>query len=450
MSLHYDTFAWVDAALERSEINRTEFDVLFYCCHRVLWNRGGWDEMRVPAYAAAQVCRFYGEDATETNRQRYKRAWRSLRERYILCHDYKQGVERPYNVWLPLSDPFAVGQEARVSLYTPLSQLLVPAPVPPTESASDTQHEVSQQDLPLVSQPVSQHRNPPMSLNTQSERESPPVPQGGGTQLPLGCAQTPHGLSESTPAQGNAKSTALTADQCKQLDAAVSAFRTAWAKHYTFDPSAEDVRKLLRAYCPLEVFFAYEHLRDDKKKLSNAFTSAFFNRTAVNVIRERRKASDIDVKIGLVHPIRATKQGIYDGFTECILDFGWAFDSVQAAWCELFSGSVIDPPLRMFWKDSGGQIRILSFELHEWQRKIKDEFVQQFEQWMSDFPKHLSDDDCGLGWAKQNCPKSHGALTGFPKDEKQVDEGVKQINQMMNKEKNRRQDEHRKLEEPVK
>jgi hypothetical protein len=165
---HKETLVWVLSALTNGQINKHEFDVLFFCCCKL---QGA--DLRVLSYSAGQVCRFYNEDATTGNRQKYVRAWRSLQERWVLYHDYRQGTERPYDVWMPRSNPFEIEQESRVSLFTPLSHLSVSPSVSHRGNVTDVSTGSSEQHAQDVSQQMSQQNRGGMSFNTQGAESHP-------------------------------------------------------------------------------------------------------------------------------------------------------------------------------------------------------------------------------------------------------------------------------------
>jgi hypothetical protein len=297
MRIHLKTLDWALHALEEGRITKDEFNILVYCARKVQW-----DTMRVPAYSAAQVCRFYGEDANQANLRRYNRALKSLESvtSHSVRDDYRHcrvGNERTYSVFLPFESPWAA-EKSRVSLYEGMSHTdvahdvatAVPtngsANIKATKTCDDSSAEMSQ---PL-SQGVSHTSRHPMSIPTQENqnpekeplnplRGLPPLPSPSGRN-----AQTPPG-SES---QNLRARKSLSSEQAAKLDDAARLFADFCNWLYGFVPDIEAVTTLLRHFTAKEVLFATVNKFAPRSEFRKTDMAHYFARGAKTLIEAAR------------------------------------------------------------------------------------------------------------------------------------------------------------------
>jgi hypothetical protein len=306
MKIHFATLEWVVRAMDQGRINKNEFDILFYATCKL-----DWSTMRVPAYSAGQVCRFYGLDADNANRKRFSRAKDDLASRKVVRDDYRHcqpGNERTYTLFLPKGDPFAT--ENRDSLFVEgMSQPTVSTNVRTDVSTDDaaradgrkTSRQSAEKMSQRVSQPVSQPNRGSMSITTQenqktTEKDTLHPPDRGLLPLPSPSgrdAQVPQGFVDHNQNLRSGKS--LTPEQAERLNFLVREFRVEWAKYHNgFDPKAEDTSKLLKHHSPLEVLVAYRNIvfATINNKLGNRAAARFFGEGAENAIVVNRRAEN--------------------------------------------------------------------------------------------------------------------------------------------------------------
>ncbi|GEM_PF-6592169 len=384
--MHYDTLNWVLRALEDGRITKDEFDVLLFCAARMDWKR-----YEVRAYSSAQVCRFYGQDATDGNRKKYQRAKESLIRLGVLRDDYQAGKERPYSVFVPKKDPWgdpsrpyeaAPGnRDESLSLCQGLSQLPVPAFVAAPDSLNASESEACKPNSESVSQLLSQQKSIGLSATNQyatCEREKDPLnppagdlttprpPVGGGAQTPLGFSPPtprpplggePHSEGEGTVQDRPAR--VLDEKQSQRLAQIVEEFCALWMQHGGFVPDRTDTRRLLREHSPLEVLAAYLSISG---KPSNAVKARFFATGApVLIAQRRREGISCEVPIGRV--VESEDQAR-------ILKFY----ALEKRWRELFGLEV--PPLRSNVEKSQGVFHRMVYVEAERRWRLKEQPIK--------------------------------------------------------------------------
>lgn len=304
MNVHYKTLDWALQGLDEGNLNKAEFDICLYCARKV-----DFETMVVKSYSAAQVCRFYGLDATEANRKVYTRALKSLESATsnAVSDDYyhcQPGMERTFNVTLPRQNPWEAA-ESRVSLCRGMSQRECPNGNVPTdepvivtkaESYDGNASSGSQRECPNGNDVCMSITNQCGSTEPVSPEREPLNPQGGLLPLPSpqGDRSNAAGLSKSKPfTEGNdkTKSNPLSPQQCDDLNLIVSRFRVIWNRYHNgFDPDESDTHKLLRWYSPLEVLCAFRHMLVKATRTTNTMCARFFASAAANNAEENRRS----------------------------------------------------------------------------------------------------------------------------------------------------------------